>query len=113
MEIRLNFLQGKYNLHIETSKQEHVGLDTWGYSHGDHYVGITFYDVNETKVLQAFAKAFAIEVAEIIQDALAHFANHCPNCDRDLEFAPDTEEVGEWLEKELSAKTCQQGGIDG
>jgi len=106
MEIRLNFLQGEYNLHIETSKQEHAGLDTWGYSHGDHYVGITFYDVNEREVFQAFAKAFAIELVELVQDALAHFANACPQCGQELSMYAnaDDKDVIKWLEDRINIR---------
>ena len=112
MEIRLSNVNGKYNLCMETSKNEHVELGTWGYDAGRHHVEAVFYNVKKEEVIQAFAKEFSDELKELILDALAHFANHCPYCDRDLEFAPTTEELGEWLSKGLATETVK-GGING
>jgi len=102
MKIRFSNVRGQNNLHLEIDEQGQVGLSTWGYNGGGHYVGVNFYDMKKEEVLQAFAEAFTHEFAELIQNALSHYANHCRYCDRDLEFAPTIEGVAEWLEKELA-----------
>lgn len=108
MEIRLNNVNGEYNLHLETEEQEHVALSTWGYKAGGHYVDVTFYNVKRGEVMRAFLEAFADEPAELIQDALTHFANHCPFCNQELEFSCTSEEAREWLGKELAAETVRR-----
>mgnify|MGYP001590396960 CR=1 FL=1 len=108
MEIKLSNVNEEYNLCMETSKKEHVELSTWGFSAGDHHVSVIFFTVKPEEVFHAFAKAFASELAEVIQDALAHFANHCPYCDRDLEFYITPEEAREWLSQELVPETARK-----
>ena len=39
------------------------------------------------------------DVAYLIQDAVSHFANVCPWCDRDLDLYVQLEEIKTWLEE--------------
>lgn len=40
------------------------------------------------------------DVAYLIQDAISHFANVCPWCDRDLDLFLNEEQINIWLEGE-------------